>query len=140
MAEKLKKKTAYNRSFVHFLFDMCFTYSDIFFLAFLIFWIYSDARTDFQVLAHYFPFCKKILSVFGSSFIVSSFGPIEKLYPMEEGLQPLCQALVYYYKKIKQKSGLHQLNQILGCSQTGELSAAMTWPMFRANLCIVNIH
>ena len=139
MAEKLKNKTACNNYFVHFPCDMYFTCSDISFLAFLIFWIYSDARTNFQVLGHYFPFCKKILSVFGSSSFVSSFGPIEKLCPMEEGLQPLCQALVYYYKKIKQKSGLHQLNQVLGCSQTGELSAAMTWPMSRANLCIVNI-
>ena len=61
MAKKLKNKTECNRSFVQFLFHTCFTYSDISFLVFLTFWIYSDAITDFQVLGQQFSFCKKIL-------------------------------------------------------------------------------
>ena len=130
MAKKLKNKTACNRSFVQFLFHTCFTYSDISFLVFLTFWIYSDAITDFQVLGQQFSFCKKILCVFRSSSSVSSLGLIEKVYTLEKDLQPLCLALVCYYKKIKQKSGLHPLNQVMGCSRTAlcTVSPLQQWP------------
>ena len=114
---------------MHFLCDMCLSYSNISFLVFLTFWIYSDAITDFQVLGRYFLCCKKILSVFRSSSAVSGLAPIEKLYLLKKGPRPLCQVLLRYYKKTKQKSGLRPLNQVLGCSQRGELSAAMIWLM-----------
>ena len=41
----------------------------------------------------------------------------EKPTTMCKGLRPLCQALVHYYNKTKQKSGLHLLNQILDSSR-----------------------
>ena len=69
---------------LYICFNTCFTYSDISFLVFLTFWVYSDAITDFQVLGQYFPFCTKILSVFRSSSAVSGLGPIEKLYLLKK--------------------------------------------------------
>ena len=123
---------------MHFLCDMCLSYSNISFLVFLTFWIYSDAITDFQVLGRYFPFFKNILSVFRSSSAVSGLGPIEKLYLLKKGLRPLYQALVLYYKK-KQKSGLCPLNQVLGCSRRGQLSSAMPRLSALLLVCIYQI-
>ena len=64
--------------------DTCFIYSNISFLVFLTFWIYSYANTNFQVLSRYFPFCKKILSFFRSSSAVLGLGPIETLCLLKE--------------------------------------------------------
>ena len=87
ICQKTKKKTACNRSFVHFLCNKSLTYSGTSFLVFL---TIADAITNFQVLDQYFPFCKKILSVFRSWSAASCLGPIEKLYLLKKSLWPLC--------------------------------------------------
>ena len=85
--------------------DTCFTYSNISFLVFLTFWIYTHAITNFHILIF-----------FRSSSTVSGLGLIEKLHLIKKGLRSLRQTLVCYYKKAKQKSGLHPLYQFLGFS------------------------
>ena len=86
ICQKTKKKTACNRSFVYFLCNKSLTYSGTSFLVFLTFWIYSDAITNFQVLDQYFPFCKKILSVFRPWSAASCLGLIEKVCLLKKSL------------------------------------------------------
>ena len=75
------------------------------FLSILDICIYSYAIINFHALDRYLLFCKKVLSFF-----------------YKKGLRPLRQALVHYCEKIKQKSGLRLLNEVLGYSRKKILS------------------